>query len=270
MANRETTGFNFHRKRPVIENTPDEEVEVKTTPAYLEVNNTSEGLNFKNHPEKKSLNIKKTTAIITPEMHDKLISAETSEQSSVQPQMPMMPESENKVILEAKEAETEETATERVSVHTEAFKEQFEEENEEEKVIETPKDIIRVDRAFSEWFRSVENRKDKTVRQAYGIVDDLQESNPEVYIWVSEHENAFAEIWLGADFKEIPLYETIIPNNNKKPNYLVKEPSGKVLPKIDAEIQDNDILRLTEEEITENWGYFFEQGLAKCVNSDAI
>lgn len=127
--------------------------------------------------------------------------------------------------------------------------------------------LLRVIPEFSIWYDSIDKRN-VSVRNAYKLVDQLEESNPKVFQWVSEHENDFAEIWLGADFKETPLFETAIPNGNSKPNYLVKEPSGRIIPKIDAEVTDEDISYLTEEEIKENWSYFFEQGLSVCVNKD--
>lgn len=131
----------------------------------------------------------------------------------------------------------------------------------------TDESILRVIPEFSIWFDSIDKRN-VSVRNAYKLVDQLEESNPKVFQWVAEHENDFAEIWLGADFKETPLFETAIPNGNSKPNYLVKEPSGRIVPKIDAEVTDEDISYLTEEEIKENWSYFFEQGLSVCVNKD--
>ncbi len=127
--------------------------------------------------------------------------------------------------------------------------------------------LLRVIPEFSIWYDSIDKRN-VSVRNAYKLVDQLEESNPVVFHWVAEHENDFAEIWLGADFKETPLFETAIPNGNSKPNYLVKEPSGRIVPKIDAEVTDEDISYLTEEEIKENWCYFFEQGLSVCVNKD--
>lgn len=131
----------------------------------------------------------------------------------------------------------------------------------------TEENILRVIPEFSIWFDSIDKRN-VSVRNAYKLVDQLEESNSKVFQWVAEHENDFAEIWLGADFKETPLFETAIPNGNSKPNYLVKEPSGRIVPKIDAEVTDEDISYLTEEEIKENWSYFFEQGLSVCVNKD--
>ncbi|HGD2217698.1 TPA: hypothetical protein ACIN0K_000767 [Streptococcus agalactiae] len=131
----------------------------------------------------------------------------------------------------------------------------------------TEENILRVIPEFSIWFDSIDKRN-VSVRNAYKLVDQLEESNPKVFQWVSEHENDFAEIWLGANFKETPLFETAIPNGNSKPNYLVKEPSGRIVPKIDSEVTDEDISYLTEEEIKENWSYFFEQGLSVCVNKD--
>lgn len=131
----------------------------------------------------------------------------------------------------------------------------------------TDESILRVIPEFSIWYDNIDKRN-VSVRNAYKLVDQLEESNPKVFQWVSEHENDFAEIWLGADFKETPLFETAIPNGNSKPNYLVKEPSGRIVPKIDSEVTDEDISYLTEEEIKENWSYFFEQGLSVCVNKD--
>ncbi|HEN0543790.1 TPA: hypothetical protein U3Q09_001404 [Streptococcus agalactiae] len=131
----------------------------------------------------------------------------------------------------------------------------------------TDESILRVIPEFSIWYDNIDKRN-VSVRNAYKLVDQLEESNPKVFQWVSEHENDFAEIWLGADFKETPLFETAIPNGNSKPNYLVKEPSGRIVPKIDSEVTDEDVSYLTEEEIKENWSYFFEQGLSVCVNKD--
>ncbi|MBY4764970.1 hypothetical protein [Streptococcus uberis] len=127
--------------------------------------------------------------------------------------------------------------------------------------------ILRVIPEFSIWYDSIDKRN-VSVRNAYKLVDQLEESNPKVFHWVAEHENDFAEIWLGADFKETPLFETAIPNGNSKPNYLVKEPTGRIVPKIDSEVTDEDVSYLTEEEIKENWSYFFEQGLSVCVNKE--
>lgn len=130
---------------------------------------------------------------------------------------------------------------------------------------------IKVPIAFDKWFNSV-SHEGVSVRKAYQLVDELEESNHEVYAWVGDNEDTFAKIWLGAEYKvrAIPIYETTIENEGKRPNILAKEGDGNIVMKPYRLLDDTDVTELTEEEIRQDWSFLFDNGYSRLLNEEDI
>lgn len=149
-------------------------------------------------------------------------------------------------------------------------------EQEDVPVVETKSGVkhdtdIKVPIAFDKWFTSVPH-EGVSVRKAYQLVDELEEANTEVYVWVGENEDTFAKIWLGAEYKvrAIPIYETTIENEGKRPNILAKEGDGNIVMKPYRLLDDTDVTELTEEEIRQDWAFLFDNGYSRLLNEEDI
>lgn len=211
------------------------EVSIVTEPAHSEVTQRDNGhIEISEVAEKKSLQVK-AGVIINPSLFDSPIAEDVA---SV----------ESGVVVE------QESLTPVV-----------------EPVVTNEKPIISVPKEFDIWFTSTPHQG-ISVRKAYNLIDELETSDPEVFSWVNENEDMFAEIWLGETYKikVIPLYETTIPNKGKRPNMLVKEGDGGIVLKPYALLCDEDVTELTEVEIREDWAYLFENGLSRITNADEI
>lgn len=129
----------------------------------------------------------------------------------------------------------------------------------------------RVPFAFDQWFKSIPHER-YSVRKAYSLVDQLETSNKEVFDWVNQNEDFFAEIWLGKEYlvKALPLYETTIPNEGKKPNILAKTSDGIILMKPFEQLDDSDETELLEDEICDNWKYLFDNNYSRLIKADEV
>lgn len=144
--------------------------------------------------------------------------------------------------------------------------------SEKQNEVSEKEDIVKVPIAFDKWYQA--QNHNLSVRKAFKKIDELENENQEVYQWVEENEDTFAEIWLGNlayKVKAIPVYETTLPNEGKRPNILVKEADGAILLKPYALLDDdNDVTELTEEEIMKDWSFLFQNGYSHLLNAEEI
>ncbi len=135
---------------------------------------------------------------------------------------------------------------------------------------EGKENFLSVPALFETWFQEMD--KSLSVRKAYHLIDQLEESQPALYEWVSENEDTFAKVWLGAPYRvrEVPRYEVSIPVEGSRPNFLAKQADGFVLFKPYAALLDDDETELTEEDVLPEWRMFFTEQYARLVNPDKI
>lgn len=218
-----------------------QEEQIKIVPEHVDVTSREDGsIDIKEVPEQKNLVVK---AKVLHNFDDV---------------------SENEEVTEPQTEKVIDDNVEPIEVHRPLIE-------EINKVPEAEK-IIKVPIAFDKWYQA--QNHNLSVRKAFKMIDELENENQEVYQWVGENEDTFAEIWLGNlayKVKAIPVYETTLPNEGKRPNILVKEADGAILLKpYDLLDDDNDVTELTEEEIMKDWSFLFQNGYSHLLNAEEI